>query len=79
MAATQAERITALEIQLSHMLEESHRTNIKLDHTNDKLDELLSLKSKGIGAFWLASALTGTGIVGFGLQILDWLKGTGHG
>lgn len=78
LASTQAERITALEIQMSHMLDESHKTNTKLDHTNDKLDELLNLRSKGIGAFWLASALTGTGIIGFTLQLLDWLKGT-HG
>lgn len=79
VAGTQAERITALEIQMGHMLEESHKTNIKLDHTNTKLDELLNLRSKGVGAFWLASALTGTGIIGFSLQLLDWLKGTGHG
>jgi len=55
---SQAERIAALEIQVS----EVQRVQREI---NNKLDELLGLRNKGIGAFWLASALLGTGIVGF--------------
>ena len=40
-----------------------------------KLDSLLTLKSKGAGAFWLASAILGTGIIGFLSHIGDWLRG----
>jgi hypothetical protein len=56
--STQAERITALEVQVAAM----QKTQLEI---NDKLDELLTLRNKGIGAFWLASALIGTGFVGF--------------
>lgn len=34
----------------------------KLDEVVKKLDELLSLKQKGMGAFWLAASLFGLGI-----------------
>lgn len=47
----------------------------KIDEMTDKLDELLELKSKGMGAFWLASAILGTGIVGVVLTLLRWSKG----
>jgi len=40
--------------------------------TNDKLDNLLAIRNKGIGAFWLASTLLGTGIVGLIVQLFSW-------
>lgn len=40
-----------------------------------KLDELLSLRSKGMGAFWLASGLLGTGIVGAFSTFIMWIRG----
>lgn len=55
---TQAERIAALEVRVSEM--QKQQTEI-----NNKLDDLLGLRNKGVGVFWLASALLGTGIVGF--------------
>lgn len=55
---TQAERITALEVRVSAM-------QVQQQEINAKLDELLVLRNRGIGAFWLASGLLGTGIVGF--------------
>jgi hypothetical protein len=45
-----------------------------LKDMNDKLDELLALRHKGIGAFWLASALTGTGIIGAVSLLWEWLR-----
>lgn len=55
---TQAERIAALEVRVSDIQKQQQEIN-------NKLDELLGLRHKGVGAFWLASALLGTGIVGF--------------
>lgn len=65
---TQAERITALEVQVAIMTEE-------LRDSNRKLDDLLSVKNRGIGAFWLATALVGTSLAGFVNFIVDWVKG----
>jgi hypothetical protein len=42
---------------------------------NGKLDDLLALKNKGAGAFWLASALMGTGIVSFVLTLFNYFNG----
>lgn len=64
---TQGERIASLETQVSLMRAEQISTN-------DKLDALLALRNKGLGAFWLATSLLGTGIVGFLAAIFDWFK-----
>jgi len=81
--ATQAERITALEVQLSSLQQtlSTHIADTKESNAIMKgmLDELLGLRNKGIGVFWLASALAGTGIIGLALSLLDWLRGTLHG
>lgn len=63
-----AERIRALEVLVELMTAE-------LAKTNAKLDNLLEIKHKGIGVFWLASALLGTGIVGSINVIINWLRG----
>lgn len=63
-----AERIAVLEEQIKQLT----RSNKDM---NDKLDSLLELKSKGVGAFWLASTLVGTGIVGMFSIVVDWFKG----
>lgn len=65
MAETLAERVVRLEVevtQLTKMLEEHQATTKEM---NEKLDSLLTLRHKGVGAFWLASAVLGTGIIGF--------------
>lgn len=59
-----AERIAVLELEVK-MLKES------VDETNEKLDQLLELKSKGMGAVWLAGLLLSSGLVGF----ISWAKG----
>lgn len=53
----QIERLTRVEEQVNSLKED-----VKL--MNDKLDDLLILRWKGVGAFWLAATLLGTGIVG---------------
>ncbi len=67
--ATQAERITALEVKVGAQTAEIHSMN-------KKQDELLSLKDKGAGAFYLASAIFGTVIVGLINLALSYIKGT---
>jgi len=41
----------------------------------EKLDLLLGLRHKGIGAFWVISALTGTGLIGFVFSVISWIRG----
>lgn len=52
MSLTQAERIAALEVKVDDFSRE-------LKEQSQKLDDLLALKNKGMGAFWLASTLAG--------------------
>lgn len=47
-----------------------------VESMDKKLDDLLELRYKGAGAFWLASALIGTGIIGVFAQVFNWFKGS---
>lgn len=64
MSKTQAERIAALETQMEYIKAE-------LEASNRKLDELLALRNKGLGAFWLMTMLFGTSVFG----LFSWWKG----
>lgn len=64
---TQAERIATLETIVKELVTQQQKMN-------SKIDELLAIRNKGVGAFWLASTLLGTGIVGFIVQLIDWWK-----
>ena len=46
-----------------------------LKEMNDKLDDLLALKHKGVGAFWLASALIGVSVTALFEMVKGWLIG----
>lgn len=39
-----------------------------------KLDDLIALRYKGAGAFWLASILFGTGLVGTFITMINWMR-----
>lgn len=67
MTANERERIAVLETQVASL-------NTQVGDMNAKLDSLLALRNKGVGAFWLASALTGTGIIGALSLLWDWLN-----
>lgn len=56
---------------------EEHKKETKedLSEVNRKLDDLLVLRNKGAGVFWLVSLLFGAGIVSFAAQVWQWLKG----
>ena len=63
-----AERIVILE----HKVKTLEDTISAMDA---KLDSLLHLQAKGQGAFWVASALFGTGLLGLGTLVLNWFRG----
>lgn len=46
----------------------------KLNEINGKLDDLLALRDKGMGAFWLASALLGVLFAVMGSTVVGWFK-----
>lgn len=58
------ERVAVLETKLDDIHE------IKV-----KLDELLHLKSKGVGALWLVSLIVGSGVLGLIATINEWFSG----
>ena len=61
--SSQVERIAAMEVRLKTLEE-------KVDRMDGKLDDLLALKYKGAGAFWLMTILFGAG---FSL-LISWLR-----
>lgn len=64
---TQAERIAMMEVEVRELKEQ-------VKAMDQKLDDLLALRYKGAGAFWLMSALLGTSIVGAFTQLLEWFR-----
>jgi hypothetical protein len=70
------ERIASLEILADVGKEDREELHIKIAAMDKKLDSLLELKQRGVGAFWLASGLFGTGIIGFFYALIDWIRGT---
>lgn len=65
---TQAERLARVEERVNAL-------ESKVDDMNSKLDELLAIRYKGVGAFWLASTLIGTGLMGAFYQFFSWVRG----
>lgn len=65
---TEIERIAILETEV-RTLKEGQVEII------EKLNDLLSLKNKGLGAFWLASALVGAVFMLISNTVLGWFKG----
>lgn len=63
-----AGRIATLETEMVHLKKSNEEIKVKLD-------QLLELRSKGVGAFWLASLLLGTSIVGTLVTFIDWVRG----
>lgn len=72
---THAERLTAVEVRVQNLEVKVDELKATVSEVDKKLDNLLALKNKGAGAFWLASALLGTGIVSFALTLFHYLTG----
>lgn len=64
MTMTQGERITALEVENRLVKLEVSELRIEAKEMNRKLDELLLLRAKGQGAFWLGTVVFGTSLAG---------------
>lgn len=78
--STNSERMARVEVEVQE-LKESFRehkeeTNKKFVEISGKLDDLLALRNKGVGVFWLVSSLIGAGILGGAVQFVKWLVGT---
>ena len=65
-----AQRIAVLEHKVEAMEE-------NLKGISQKLDTLLELKSKGLGAFWLVGLIFGSGIIGIAVTAFSFFK-PGH-
>ncbi len=69
------ERITRLESEVSQLSEIQRNHSIETEKINKKLDELLALKNKGVGVFWIISVLFGIGVT----QFMDMFSSLFHG
>lgn len=71
---TDKERLTALEVKFDQYLTAQAERDKKDLERDTKLDSLLELRDKGLGAFWLISALIGTGLLGLVITAVGWFK-----
>jgi hypothetical protein len=75
--AVMESEIGRIKDQLAEMKSERRQeqlaTSAQLSAIDGKLDGLTALRNKGIGAFWLASGLIGSGIIGTLVAFRDWL------
>lgn len=62
---TQGERIYALEIEVAGL-----REDVKA--LRQDMKELLDLKNKGAGAFWLVTFVVGSGLAGVIYTLIGW-------
>ncbi len=68
MNVREGERTAILETEVAGLKK-------SVEAMDSKLDELLALKSKGLGAVWFASILLGSGFMTFVGHFFDWFKG----
>lgn len=61
------ERIASLETKVADLRDDQQKII-------EKLDELLALKNRGLGAFWFVSAIFGTSLLGAMTLVLQWIK-----
>ena len=84
--STQGERLARMEVEVMALKDslDEHKVDTKekfeevrkdLEGINSKMDDLLALRNKGAGVFWLIASLIGTGIVGGAWQVLNFLFG----
>ena len=71
----QGERLARVEEQVKSLATKVEGHDKRFDEISDKLDELLALRNKGVGAFWLMTTLVGTGIVSGAAAFFKWILG----
>ena len=73
------ERLAVLETKFEELSKkfDAHVEDTRSEYRSleTKLDSLLEIKNKGVGAFWLVSALMGSGIIGLFASFFQWMKG----
>lgn len=73
------ERLARMEVEVGSLTKsfEEHKdeTKEKFEEINKKLDDLLVLRNKGMGVFWLISTLVGTGMIGGFWQLFNYMFG----
>ena len=67
MNTSQAERIAALETQVALLLTQQKEMS-------EDIKELLALRYKGAGAFWLATSLFGISFAGLITMVMSWWR-----
>lgn len=76
---TSGERIVSVEVEVKGLKQQftEHKddTSKQFEDINNKLDDLLALRNRGMGVFWLVSSLVGTGLIGGMVTTFDWLFG----
>lgn len=71
----QGERIARLEEQVSNLTEDVRELKAEVKLMNEQLHELLQLKHKGMGAFWLVSIVIGSAIAVFAKTLIEYFAG----
>ena len=69
-------RLAVIEDQIKTLVAHNAIMASHAEARDKKIDELLDLKNRGVGAFWLASLIMGSATVTALLTFVDWLKGT---
>lgn len=76
---TQGERMARVEVEviaLKESLDEHKKQTVEqFTDIGKKLDDLLTLRNKGAGIFWLISSLMGVGFIGGTVQFLHYMFG----
>lgn len=77
---TQAERLAVVETEVKALgtafEDHKQKTTEEFDKVNHKLDDLLALKHKGMGAFWLAASVVGSSIWGLVITFFTYIRGS---
>ena len=47
----------------------------RFDKRDEKIDQLLELKNKGLGAFWLVSLIFGSSLIAALTAVISWVRG----
>lgn len=65
---TQSERLARVEERLDRLEDE-------VKGMREDIKELLALKNRGMGAFWFASLIAGSGLLSLAWAVISWFKG----
>jgi hypothetical protein len=67
-------RLALLESQVKTLIEQMELRDKRAEIRDKKLDELLALKHKGMGAVWLAALIFGSSLVAGLGAVVSWFR-----